>query len=65
MRAQNICGDQPKVSDGLPKASDPLPLELFVNPGCFPALAATEVIIEEVDQSKAKEELEKSAFVGN
>ena len=32
----NICGDQPKVLDGMPDSSDPLPLEFFANPGCPP-----------------------------
>ena len=32
----NICGDQPKVPNGMSNSSDPLPLEFFMNPRCPP-----------------------------
>ena len=30
----NICGDHPKVPNGMPDSADTLPAEFFVNPGC-------------------------------
>ena len=32
----NICGDHPKVPEGMPDSVDPLPPEFFMNPGCPP-----------------------------
>ena len=34
----NICGDEPKVQDGMPDSFNPLPLEFFANPKCPPNL---------------------------
>ena len=61
----NICRDKLEVSDGMPDSFDSLPSEFFANSRCPPALAATNVMEAEVDQSKATKELEKSAYVGN
>ena len=32
-----ICGDRPRISDGMPYFTDPLPPEFFANLGCPPA----------------------------
>ena len=45
----NICGDQPKVPDGMLDSSDSLPLEFFPNLECPLAPAATKVTAAEVD----------------
>ena len=45
----NICGDQPKVPDGMPDSSDLLPSEFFANPKCPKASVTTEVMTTEVD----------------
>ena len=65
MFKHNIFRDQPKVPDGMPDSSDPLPTEFFANPRCHLALAATEVTAAEVDQSEATKEPKKSASAGN
>ena len=65
MFKHNICGDQPKVLDGMPDSYDPLPLEFFANPRCPLAPVTIEVMTMEVDQSEATKELERSAFVRN
>ena len=61
----NICGDQPKVLDGMPDSSDPLPLKFFVNPRCLPTPIATEATTTEAEQrettEKAKDQ-ERSAY---
>ena len=36
----NICGDCPKVLEGMPDSANPLPPEFFVNPGCPPIQAS-------------------------
>ena len=61
----NICGDQPKVLDGMPDSFGPLPPEFFANSKCLPALAATKVTATEIDQSEATKEPEKRASAGN
>ena len=61
MFKHNICGDHPKVPDGMSDSSDPFPLEFFVNPMCPPVLIATKVITIEVDQSEAVEKPKRSA----
>ena len=61
----SICGDQPKVLDGMPDSSDLLPLKFFVNPRCLSAPIATKVITTEAKQretvEKAKDQ-ERSTF---
>ena len=47
-----ICGDQPKVPDGMPDSFDPLPLEFFMNPRCPPVQAPTEATATKAEQSK-------------
>ena len=64
MFKHNIYGDQPKVPDGMPDSSDPLPLEFFVNPRCPLALVAIEAIVAEVDQSEAAEKLDRTTSNG-
>ena len=34
MFKHNICGDHPKVPNGMPDSFDPLPPKFFVNPRC-------------------------------
>ena len=52
----NIRGDCPKVTEGMPDSTDPLPLEFFVNPGCLPVQAAAKATVTEVPLSKATKE---------
>ena len=64
MFKHNICGDLPKVPDGMPDSFDPLPLEFFVNPTCPLAPTTIEATTTEVDQSEATgraEALERSS----
>ena len=44
----NICGDLPRILDGMPNSTDPLPPEFFVNPGCPPTLTAIKAKAAEV-----------------
>ena len=71
MLKHNICGDKPKVPDGMCDSSVPLPPEFFMNPRCPPARAPTEATATEAEQSKTVEKAkdpERSAptedFVG-
>ena len=58
----NICGDHPKVLEGMPDSTDPLPPEFFVNPGCPPVHATTEATTTEAPLSEtAKEPMEVAA----
>ena len=62
----NICGDQPKVPNGMPDSSDLLPPEFFTNLRCPPARAPTEATATEAGQSKTVEkakEQERSTLV--
>ena len=52
----NIRGDCPKVTEGMPDSTDPLPLDFFVNPRCPPVQAAVEATATEVPLSKATKE---------
>ena len=45
----NICGDQPKVLDGMLNSSDRLPLEFFMNLRCPSARAPTEATATEAE----------------
>ena len=56
----NIRGDQLDVPDDMPDSSNPLPLEFFANPRCFPAPTTTGVVETEVDLNEAAKEPEKS-----
>ena len=60
MFKHNIYDDQPKVLEGMPDSSDPLPSKFFANPRCPPVPAATKATTTKVDQSKATEEPESS-----
>ena len=53
----NICGDQPKVLDGMLDSSNSLPPEFFMNPMCLSAQAFAEATATEAEQSKAAKEL--------
>ena len=68
MFKHNICGDQPKVPNGMQDSSDPLSPEFFMNPRCPPVPAATEATTTEVDQNEAArraKEPEKIAPAGD
>ena len=54
----NIYRDGPKIPDGLPDFSNPLPPEYFVNPRCPLAPAAVEAKDVEADQGGAVEDSE-------
>ena len=55
----NICGDHPKVLEGMPDSADSLFPEFFVNPGCPPVQVATEATTIEASLSEmAKEHME-------
>ena len=59
MFKHNICGDHPKVPEGMPDFVDPLPPEFFVKPGCPPVQTAVEAITTKASPSKmAKEPME-------
>ena len=38
MFKHGICGDRPRIPDGMPDSTNPLPPKLFANLGCPPAL---------------------------
>ena len=40
MFKHGICGDRPRIPDGMPDSTNPLPPEFFANLGCPPALTA-------------------------
>ena len=61
----NICGDQPKVLDGMPDSSDPLPPKFFVSSMCPLVLVATEDTTVEAHLSEVAKELEENASVGD
>ena len=52
----NICGDQPKVPNGMPDSSDPLQHEFFVSPRWPLVLMATDDITAEAHLSKVVKE---------
>ena len=55
----NICGDHPKVLDGMPNSADPLPPKFFVNPGCPLVQAIVEATATKAPSSEmAKEPME-------
>ena len=59
MFKHNICGDHPKVPEGMPDFADPLPPEFFVKPGCSPVQTAAEATTTKASPSKmAKEPME-------
>ena len=58
----NICGDRPEVPKGMLDSVDPLPPEVFVNHGCPPIQAATEVIETEESPGETAQEPMKIAF---
>ena len=45
---QNICGDCPKVLEGMPDSADLLPLEFFMKPGCPPIQATAKATMTKV-----------------
>ena len=45
----NICGDHPKVSDGMPDSSDPLPSEFFMDSRCTSVLVAAKATTAKVE----------------
>ena len=53
----NIYGDYPKVPQGMPDSTDPLPPKFFVNPSCAPIQAATEATTTEVPLNEATKKL--------
>ena len=55
MLKHNICGDQPKVPNGMPNSFDPLLPEFFMNPRCPSARAPTKATKTEVEHSKMAE----------
>ena len=61
----NICGDQPKVLDGMPDSANPLPPEFFVSPRCPLVPTSSEVAVAEVHHRGAAEEPERSGPVGD
>ena len=61
----NICGDQPKVPDGMPDSFDPLSPEFFVSQRCPPVLAATGATVVEEHPSEVAKEPERNASVGD
>ena len=65
MFKHNICGDQPKVPNGMPNSSDPLPPEFALNPKCPSTPIATEATTTKADLSEEAKELEKSASAGD
>ena len=54
MFKHNICGDHPKVPDGMPDFADPLPPEFFMNPRCPPVRVAVEAIVAEAAKEPMK-----------
>ena len=48
MFQHGICGDRPRILDGMPHSANPLPPKFFVNLGCLPALTADEAKAAEV-----------------
>ena len=55
----NICGDCPKVLEGMPNSTDPLPPEFFVGLRCPPTQAVVEATTIKVPLNKeAKEPVE-------
>ena len=65
MFKHNICGDQPEILNGMPKSSNLLPLEFFVNPKLPLVPATSEATAAEVNPSKATKEPKKSASAGD
>ena len=58
----NICGDHPKVPDGMPDLANSLPPEFFVNPRCPLVQAAAEATTIEAPPSETiKEPMEAAA----
>ena len=57
----NICEGQPKVPDGMPDSSNPLPPEFFASPRCPPIPVSSEVAVVEVHYREAAEEPKRSA----
>ena len=59
----NICGDHPKVPDGMPDSVDSLPPEFFMNPGCPLIQEAVEATMTEAPlRGMAKGPMEVVAF---
>ena len=54
----NICGDRPKILDGMLDSTNPLPPEFLDNPRSPPAPIATDAINLEIDQGGAIGDLE-------
>ena len=59
----NICGDNPKVLEGMPDSADPLAPNFFVNPGCPPVQTTTEATTIEAPSSKTTKEPMEVAIV--
>ena len=55
----NICGDQLKISDGMPDSTDPLPPKFFVNPRFPPAPTTIKVKAAKIDLGKAAKDQEE------
>ena len=60
--AHNICGSHPVVPDGMPDTSNPLSLELFINPRCPPDVVPTEAATIDVRLGEAMITLEREVL---
>ena len=65
MFKHNICGEHPKVPDGMPDSSVPLPLEFFMHPKCPSVPAAIEDTPVGANPSEAAKEPEENASSGD
>ena len=58
-----IRGDRPRILDGMPDSTDPLPLEFFANLGCPPASTTVEAKAEEIHLVKTEKDLVEGVIV--
>ena len=65
MFKHNNYGCQPKVLDGMPDSSKPLPPELFANPRCPPVVAVIEAVAVKVDLIELAKDPEENDSVGD
>ena len=52
----NICGDHPRVREGMSDSTDPLPPEFFVNPRCPSIQAVAKATATKVPPSETVKE---------